>query len=606
MAVQVTINDISGQTPYDIYVCQVDGSGCFYISTITDSSFPYVFDIPVPYDSSPNYMIKAIDANNCVISGASSVNFFVTPTPTPSSTPWNYCYSFNGGFNDQPQSAVEDSSGRIIFGGSFTSYSGTPFNRIVRLNSDASIDNTFNIGTAFNNPVTEVVLQPDGKIIVGGIFSSYNGTPANDIIRLNSDGTVDNTFNSGTGIDQIIWAINVQPDGKILVGGFFSQYNGVPYNCLIRLNSDGSVDNSFTIGTGFNNTIYDIKRQVDGKYIIFGSFTTFNGVTCNRIVRLNNNGSIDNTFNTGVGFNGETYSGLIDDGKIVVAGEFFEYSGQTNRNIVRLNIDGSIDDTFNSNSGFSRTSGPSYTLSVLNYLGKYYITGDFNTYEGGSSNGLIRLNNDGSIDPTFNVGTGLVFESSTENLGLLLSNGIHVVFGAFTGYNGYEVNDIAFLNPFGTLLNCPLPTPTPTVTPTNTQTPTVTPTNTQTPTNTKTPTQTPTPTTNRNLIIVNNSTTNTAVSVTDDSGSWILTNEVGSFPVLSGQTFYANHGTTSTNPRVNVDWRSSLNVRVFTNGVQTNFPSYGGSGGIVAIPIVFASQSTPVNSGDTIYVLITN
>jgi uncharacterized delta-60 repeat protein len=471
MAVQVTINDISGQTPYDIYVCQVDGSGCFYISTITDSSFPYVFDIPVPYDSSPNYMIKAIDANNCVISGASSVNFFVTPTPTPSSTPWNYCYSFNGGFNDQPQSAVEDSSGRIIFGGSFTSYSGTPFNRIVRLNSDASIDNTFNIGTAFNNPVTEVVLQPDGKIIVGGIFSSYNGTPANDIIRLNSDGTVDNTFNSGTGIDQIIWAINVQPDGKILVGGFFSQYNGVPYNCLIRLNSDGSVDNSFTIGTGFNNTIYDIKRQVDGKYIIFGSFTTFNGVTCNRIVRLNNNGSIDNTFNTGVGFNGETYSGLIDDGKIVVAGEFFEYSGQTNRNIVRLNIDGSIDDTFNSNSGFSRTSGLSYTLSVLNYLGKYYITGDFNTYQGGSSNGLIRLNNDGSIDPTFNVGTGLDFIPASDNLGLLLSNGIHVVYGAFTEYNGLYANDIAFLNPFGTLLNCPYPTPTPTTTPTYTPTP---------------------------------------------------------------------------------------------------------------------------------------
>ena len=393
-----------------------------------------------------------------------------TPTPTLTPTPWGYCYSFNGGFNDQAQAAVEDSSGRIIFGGSFTSYSGTPFNRIVRINSDASIDNTFNIGTGFNNPVTEVVLQPDGKIIVGGVFSSYNGTPANDIIRLNSDGTVDNTFSAGTGFNEIIWAIDVQPDGKILVGGFFSQYNGVPYNCLIRLNSNGSVDNSFTIGTGFNNTIYDIKRQVDGKYIIFGSFTTFNGVTCNRIVRLNNDGSIDNTFNTGVGFNGETYSGLIDDGKIVVAGEFFEYSGQTNRNIVRLNIDGSIDDTFNSNSGFLRTSGLSYTLTVLNYLGKYYITGDFNTYEGGSSNGLIRLNSDGSIDPTFNVGTGLDFSATTDNLGLLLSNGIHVVYGTFTGYNGSEVNDIAFINPFGTLLNCPLPTPTPTTTSTPTPT----------------------------------------------------------------------------------------------------------------------------------------
>ena len=149
-------------------------------------------------------------------------------------------------------------------------------------------------------------------------------------------------------------------------------------------------------------------------------------------------------------------------------------------------------------------------------------------------------------------------------------------------------------------------TTTSTPTPTTTSTPTNTPTNTSTPTNTATPTITPTPTTNRNLIIVNNSTTNTAVSVTDDSGPWILTDQVGSFPVLSGQTFYANHGTTSTNPRVNVDWANSANIRIFTNGVQTNFPSYGGSGGTVAIPIVFASQSTPVNSGDTIYILVTN
>ena len=443
------------------------------ITLVDDGTFPPIdtTNTPTPSNSpTPTNTTTPSVTPTETLSETVSETSTPTPTLTPTPTPWDYCFSFNGGFNDQAQAAVEDSSGRIIFGGSFTSYSGTPFNRIVRINSDASIDNTFNIGTGFNNTVTEVVLQPDGKIIVGGIFSSYNGTSANEIIRLNSDGTVDNTFNSGTGIDEIIWAINVQPDGKILVGGFFSQYNGVPYNCLIRLNSDGSVDNSFTIGTGFNNTIYDIKQQVDGKYIIFGSFTTFNGVTCNRIVRLNNDGSIDNTFNTGVGFNGETYSGLIDDGKIVVAGEFFEYSGQTNRNIVRLNIDGSIDDTFNSNSGFLRTSGPSYTLTVLNYLGKYYITGDFNTYEGGSSNGLIRLNSDGSIDPTFNVGTGLDFSATTDNLGLLLSNGIHVVYGTFTGYNGYEVNDIVFLNPFGTLMNCPLPTPTPTTTSTPTPT----------------------------------------------------------------------------------------------------------------------------------------
>lgn len=72
MEVQVTINNILGEAPYDIYVCQVDGTGCFYISTIS-STFPYVFDIPAPYNVSPNYMVKAIDANNCVISGTSTI-----------------------------------------------------------------------------------------------------------------------------------------------------------------------------------------------------------------------------------------------------------------------------------------------------------------------------------------------------------------------------------------------------------------------------------------------------------------------------------------------------------------------------------------------------
>lgn len=393
-----------------------------------------------------------------------------TPTVTPTTTPWDYCFSFNGGFNNQPNNAVEDSSGRIIFGGAFTTYSGLPFNRIVRINGDASVDNTFNIGTGFDNPVTVIVLQPDGKILIGGSFSSYNGTPVNKIIRLNSDGTVDGTFNSGTGFDETVFAISIQSDGKILVGGFFSEYDGVPYNRLIRLNSDGSVDNSFTIGTGFNNTIFDIVQQVDGKKLIFGGFSVFDGVAHNSLVRLNDDGSIDNTFNTGIGFNGATYSGLIDDGKVVVLGDFFEYSGQTHRNIVRLNIDGSIDNTFNSGFGFLRTSGLSYTLSVSNYLGKYFITGDFNTYDGDSSNGLIRLNNDGTIDNTFDVGTGLVFGTSTDNYSLVLANGIHVVYGTFTGYNGFVVNEIAFLNPFGTLLNCPLPTPTPTTTSTPTPT----------------------------------------------------------------------------------------------------------------------------------------
>lgn len=474
MAVQVTINDISGQTPYDIYVCQVDGSGCFYISTITDSSFPYVFDIPVPYDTSANYMIKAIDANNCIISGTSNVSYSVTPTPTPSTTPWNYCYNFNGGFNNQAEAAFEDSSGRIVFGGQFTTYSGQSFNRILRVNSDASIDNTFVIGSGFDGTVYDVEQQSDGKILAGGFFSSYSGVPYEKIIRLNTNGSIDNTFSAGTGFNSTVWVIKIQSDGKILVGGDFTQYNGNTHNRLIRLNSDGSVDNTFNIGTGFNSTVFDIIQQSDNKKIILGNFTSLGVNSPSRIVRLNNDGSIDNTFNSGTGFNGTTYSGLIDGSDIVVVGSFFEYSGQTNRQIIKLNTDGSINNSFNSGSGFARFSGLTFSSTVLKYTNKYFVIGDFDTYDGGSANGLIRLNSDGSDDITFNYGTGLVFSGTSFNTGIILSNGVHLVFGQFSQYNGYQVPDVAFLNPFGTLLNCPYPTPTPTATPTYTPTPTST------------------------------------------------------------------------------------------------------------------------------------
>ena len=71
MAIQVTINNITGSSPFDIYICQSDGTGCFYITTT--STIPYVFDIPPPYDISNSYLLKIIDSNNCVITSIKDV-----------------------------------------------------------------------------------------------------------------------------------------------------------------------------------------------------------------------------------------------------------------------------------------------------------------------------------------------------------------------------------------------------------------------------------------------------------------------------------------------------------------------------------------------------
>jgi uncharacterized delta-60 repeat protein len=394
-----------------------------------------------------------------------------TPTITPTTTPWDFCYELDGGFNDQPEYVVQTNDGKLLFGGLFTSYSGQPFNGIVRTEVDGSIDDTFEIGTGFDNDVYTMAVQTDGKILVGGLFESYNGTPAGKIIRLNNDGSVDNTFGIGTGFNFSVFAITIQSDDKILVGGIFTEYDGQEQRKIIRLNVDGTIDNTFTNNTGMNNIVYNIYTTNDDKILVLGTFTLYSGITFNNIVRLNSNGTIDDTFNIGTGFNSETFSAVIeDDGKILVTGSFTNYNGSPRRQVARLNNDGSIDNTFNPGSGFASISGLTSVDTVAKYNDKYFLAGEFNSYSGISANGLIRLNYDGTKDDTFDYGTGLSFESSSFSLGYILDSGVHLVVGEITEYNGFQLNDIVYLNPFGTLLNCPFPTPTPTTTLTPTPT----------------------------------------------------------------------------------------------------------------------------------------
>src|SRR5690554_3203657 len=89
-----------------------------------------------------------------------------------------------------------------------------------------SLDTSFDIGNGFNQGVLSTALQPDGKILVGGAFIEYNWEPQNRIIRLNTDGSLDDSFNIGTGFNNLVFSIAVQPDGKIIIGGGFTAYNG--------------------------------------------------------------------------------------------------------------------------------------------------------------------------------------------------------------------------------------------------------------------------------------------------------------------------------------------------------------------------------------------
>jgi hypothetical protein len=87
MGIKVTINSLTGTSPYDVYICQSGGTSCFYISTIVTGDLPYIFDIPSPYNNGDSYMVKVVDDENCVITGITSIAYTVTPTPTPTVTP---------------------------------------------------------------------------------------------------------------------------------------------------------------------------------------------------------------------------------------------------------------------------------------------------------------------------------------------------------------------------------------------------------------------------------------------------------------------------------------------------------------------------------------
>ena len=317
-------------------------------------------------------------------------------------------FDYGTGFVGYAITEKKQSDNKIILGGNFTSYFGTSANNIIRLNTNGSVDNSFAYGTGFNNIVNCISIQSNNYVLIGGNFTSYNGTLTNGIIRLNSLGSVDVSFVYGTGFSGgNVYFIEVQSDGKILVGGNFTSYNGTGANGIIRLNSDGSIDGTFIFGTGFNNFVYAISVQSNGKILIGGSFTTYNGTGANNIVRLNIDGSIDGTFIYGTGFNLSVRALQIQsDGKILIGGDFSLYNGTSANGIVRLNNNGSIDSSFTYGLGFGQT----IPLEIdTNGLILYLDAGNIDSYPQSGSTwfDLSSSNNNGTLlTPTYSTNGG--------------------------------------------------------------------------------------------------------------------------------------------------------------------------------------------------------
>ncbi len=370
-----------------------------------------------------------------------------------------------GSYFDVASAVIIQSNGKIVVAGS--SAKDVNFNfaiAVARYNADGTLDNSFSGDGKVTTSISQseegkaLAIQSDGKILVAG--STYNGNKTNFfLVRYNSDGTLDATFNNtgtvstslSSGIDNIN-GIVIQADGKIVVAGMVDGRDFV----VARYNSDGTLDNTFNgqgwIETDFSNggdEAFAVELQSDGK--ILASGRAFIGGGSNlAIARYNADGTLDNTFSS----NGkaDTYVGVTEseaysmalqaDGKIILAG-FGNILGYNDMALVRYNSDGTLDLGFSGDGKLNIGIGSEdddATCVKVQTDGKILV-GGYTTTTSGYAFALVRLNADGTTDNTFGAGgkvTTNVGGSVDDNaFGMALQSDGKVV---LVGY-GADAND---------------------------------------------------------------------------------------------------------------------------------------------------------------------
>lgn len=353
--------------------------------------------------------------------------------------------SFNpgsGANNGIAESVLEQPDGKVLVCGNFSSFNGDATRGyIARLNEDGSIDPTFRADVGYW--VRHMALQPDGKIVIGGFFTSVGGVKVNRLTRLNADGSRDSSFNVGSGCegkvvppdptDPFVFQVAVQADGKILVTGNFATYNGANVMGIMRLNENGALDGTFRSGSGLNSWGRSLNVLADGDILLSGWFTSYDNKDFNRLVRLNSDGTPEMTFRPFFGDKTAIYSTAVEaEGKVIAAGHSLNEQGLFLREIARLNADGSVDESW-----VGRTTDKTESI-LLQEDGKLLVGGYFRTANGVTRTMLARFNADGSLDTEF--------QAQIDNFVWTIapgSGGTAYIAGGFTSIDGVGRSGVA-------------------------------------------------------------------------------------------------------------------------------------------------------------------
>ena len=396
-------------------------------------------------------VVLTLEPGDYTIGEPNSATVIITDADAPVIDPtFVAATSVQGGAVGSVHTIAVQADGKVLIGGSFDAVNGVPRRALARLWPDGTLDASFTTGETAPvtlRPVRALAVQQDGKILVGGEFTGMGGLTRNGLARLLPDGTVDTTFAPDLGGNQDhVHAIVIQPDGRILIAGRFSSVNGVRRLFFARLLMNGALDETFAPSLAFGRPTGGVVRlsrlglQRDGRIIVAnGQMTAASGVTRNRIARLNPDGSLDETFDPDP--NGDILAIAVrPDGRIVLAGGFSSIAGTPSDGIVQVLADGSVD------AGFSAGTNGSVAEVLLQPDHRLLVAGNFGTLSGGSAVDVGRLNPDGSLDTTF--GPFPPTQNSSISALALQPDGKVLVGGAFGHSPPMTNRNIARLNSF--------------------------------------------------------------------------------------------------------------------------------------------------------------
>lgn len=362
------------------------------------------------------------------------------------------------------------------------------FGPIFKVKGNVDLDPNYKVVIGANGPVYDGYQLADGRMLLLGGFWDFERKgvvkPLNRIVMTSKDGEVDRSLLSGKGADGLLTSVAALPNGKLVISGGFSSYDthsGEIRNITL-LNNNGSLDSGIVKTYTKKDTVPAFNGGTDGgigrvfvsnnRITAIGSFNYYlryrydvpdfmherdslvtDSVVVRQLIRFYPDGSLDSSFNYDLvkhksfdGANGPIADAFMQsDGKLIIVGRFTKYNGQPAPYMARINVDGSLDPGFGG-------SGADNTINSIRFNAakqRFILAGVFRKFNGGTSNGLVMLKPDGSVDAQFaSLPMG---NNDTYNLAHLLSNGLVIVNGYFKQYGGVHRNGLMILNPDGSL-----------------------------------------------------------------------------------------------------------------------------------------------------------